>query len=139
MEDFFLATFLFLVYFSFFCWLITPDTQVSRSVTEDSNPALSLSVLRDTFSVEPDPDEEAEAQKVQVATQEPSLEELLKGVELDTLQLRPARKVASRLGIKQKVRGKDQPLSWLRAQIKKRLEEEPQNVVPVIYEVLGVA
>lgn len=142
MEDFFLATLLFLVYFSFVSWLIVPDTQVSHSVTADSNPTLSLAVLQETFPVEPNPDEKASARpKIQIdtVTQRQSLEEMLNSVELDTLQLRPARKIASQLGIKQKVHGKDQPLSWLRAQIKKRLEEEPQNVVPVIYEVLGVA
>jgi hypothetical protein len=36
------------------------------------------------------------------------------------------------LGIQQKVGGKDQPLSWLRAQIKKRLEENRAEVAPII-------
>lgn len=65
-----------------------------------------------------------------------SQEELLKDIDLDTLQLRPARKICGRLGIQQKVNGKDAPLSWLRAQIKNRLSEKPQETVPVIEEIL---
>jgi len=66
---------------------------------------------------------------------EPTLEQLLLGIDLDKLQLRPARKIASRLNIAQKVGGKDQPLGFLRAQIKKRLSEQPQEVAPVIWEI----
>lgn len=43
-------------------------------------------------------------------------------INLDTLQLRPARKMAKMLGIAQKVNGKDQPLLWLRVQIKAKLQ-----------------
>ncbi len=66
----------------------------------------------------------------------PTLEQLLLGIDLDKLQLRPARKIAGRLNIQQKVNGKDQPLGFLRAQIKKRLSEQPQEVAPVIEEIL---
>jgi hypothetical protein len=66
----------------------------------------------------------------------PTLEQLLKGIDLDKLQLRPARKIAGRLNIQQKVNGKDQPLFFLRAQIKKRVSEQPQEVAPVIEEIL---
>lgn len=67
---------------------------------------------------------------------DPTLQQLLLGIDLDKLQLRPARKIAGRLNIQQKVNGKDQPLSFLRAQIKKRLSEQPQEVAPVIEEIL---
>ncbi len=66
----------------------------------------------------------------------PTLDELLAGVDLNTLQLRPARKIAKVLGVAQKIGGKDQPLSWLRAQIKKRLEQAPTETAQVIGEVL---
>jgi hypothetical protein len=103
---------------------------------------------------EPSQDEELEADKREAATalveatiaskepeqillEEPTtLEQLLKGIDLDKLQLRPARKIAGRLNIQQKVNGKDQPLGFLRAQIKKRLSEQPQEVAPVIEEIL---
>lgn len=71
-------------------------------------------------AVEPVPDPE-------LPTVPLSLEEVLQGVDIDTLQLRPARKIAKALSIAQKVNGRDQPLSWLRAQIKARLQQ-PQEV-----------
>jgi hypothetical protein len=74
-----------------------------------------------------------EPTEVEVA---PTLEQLLLGIDLDNLQLRPARKIAGKLNIQQKVNGKDQPLGFLRAQIKKRLNEQPQEVAPIIEEVL---
>jgi hypothetical protein len=69
----------------------------------------------------------------------PTLEELLLGIDLDTMPLRPARKIAGKLGIAQKVNGKDAPLAWLRAQIKNRLSEKPIETAPIILEVMTVA
>ncbi len=69
----------------------------------------------------------------------PSLEELLAGVvDIDKLQLRPARKIAKALEVAQKVNGKDQPLSWLRAQIKAKLqlEEVPAEAIEAITQEL---
>lgn len=51
------------------------------------------------------------------------LKELLLGVDLDRLQLRPARKLAKVLGIAQKTNGRDQKLTFLRGQIKLKLQE----------------
>lgn len=62
-------------------------------------------------------------------TTKPRLDELLAGVDLDTLQLRSARKIAKLLNISQKVNGRDQPLSFLRAQIKTKLQQ-PQELPP---------
>jgi hypothetical protein len=69
----------------------------------------------------------------------PTLEELLEGIDLDTMPLRPARKIAGKLGIAQKVKGKDAPLAWLRAQIKNRLSEKPIETAPIILAVMTVA
>lgn len=49
-------------------------------------------------------------------------------LDIENLKLRPARKLAAALKIKQKVNGKDQPLPWLRAQIKKALQDKPELV-----------
>lgn len=70
------------------------------------------------------------------ALTKPALDELLIGVDLETLKLRPARKIASALGLAQKVNRRDLPLEWLRAQIKKRLEQTPHETAQVIAEVL---
>lgn len=53
---------------------------------------------------------------------EQPLDQLLSGVNIEKLQLRRARQIAKTLGIPQKLNGKDQPLSWLRAQIKAHLQ-----------------
>jgi hypothetical protein len=53
----------------------------------------------------------------------PELEDLLPGVDLDKLKLRQARKIAKVLGIAQKVNGKDQNLTFLRSQIKLKLQQ----------------
>ena len=45
----------------------------------------------------------------------------------DTLTFRKARKVAKALGIRQKVKGKDKPLKFLRAEIKQKLESQSSN------------
>lgn len=55
-------------------------------------------------------------------TAAPNLDELFLNIDIDKLQLRQARKIASSLGISQKVNGRDQKLSWLLAQIKAKLQ-----------------
>lgn len=70
----------------------------------------------------------------------PLLDELLAGIDIDKLQIRPARKIAKVLGIAQKVNGRDQPLSWLRAQIKARLQqpqELPLAAIEAVRELLA--
>jgi hypothetical protein len=68
-----------------------------------------------------------------------TLIELLVSVDLDKLQLRPARKIAKALGIAQKINGVDQKLDFLRAQIKSKLQQ-PQtlssDVVKAVRELL---
>jgi hypothetical protein len=103
--------------------LRAPDSELPSTIAEASSSEL-----------EPEP--ELEISTLESPNQEPTLEEQLLGIDLDTLQLRPARKICSRLGIQQKVNSKDAPLSWLRAQIKAKLSEKPTEVVPVIQEVL---
>jgi hypothetical protein len=88
---------------------------------------------------ESDPQPESEIELTDIRHQEPTLDELLEEIDLDTLQLRPARKICGRLGIQQKVNSKDAPLSWLRSQIKSRLSEKPSEVAPIIQEILEAA
>lgn len=78
--------------------------------------------------VEPVPDPEQPAVP-------PLLEEILLDIDIEHLQLRPARKIAKALNIAQKVNGRDQPLSFLRAQIKAKLQQ-PQEVLAEALEVL---
>ena len=76
---------------------------------------------------------EVSTQPQLLATSELALDALLADVDLDTLQLRPARKIARALGIAQKVNAKDQPLYWLRSQIKNKLQQS-QEVSPEAIE-----
>ncbi len=67
-----------------------------------------------------------------------TLSELFLEVDIDKLQLRAARKIAKALGIAQKVNKKDQPISWLRAQIKTKLQQPQELTTTVILAVQDV-
>jgi hypothetical protein len=57
-------------------------------------------------------------------------------IELSTITLRQARKIAKKLGIKQKVNGKDAPKDWLVKQIEQKLPEK-LNSNKIISELLA--
>ena len=152
MESIAFATLLFVAYFCAACCFfynpknsnLTTTESVPLEPTEDEDLVQDLwepeepITLAQALSAEFDPQPVVE-ETLESPNQEPTLKELLQGINIDTLQLRPARKICSRLGIQQKVNGKDAPLSWLRSQIKSRLSEKPTEVVPIIQEVLEAA
>lgn len=73
-------------------------------------------------------------------TIESNLDELLSAIDIDKLPLRRARQIAKALGIAQKVNKKDQPISWLRAQIKAKLQqpqELPTTAILAVRELLA--
>lgn len=121
--------------------LFDAQPQMELQPTEEVQPAIELATsFLDVVSPEPAPtmkEPPAQPQRSQPYTAPeaapPSLEEILQNVDLETLPIRPARKIARALGIAQKVNGKDQPLSWLRAQIKAKLQQ-PQEVPPAAIE-----
>ena len=129
METLTFATFLFVVYFgSVCCFFYSPNNSTSPLHFEPEK--FNKEVITESVA-------DTEESGVDAAEKNPeTIGELLSGVDLDKLQLRPARKIAGKLGIQQKVNGKDQPLSWLRAQIKKRFSEKPIETAPVIVEAL---
>ena len=159
MQDFLFAAVLFVCYFVFVCYFFSPSKsqQVEPTASISAKKVMTAptsemlvkqaslseawsselpSTIAEALSGEFEPEPELEIFKLESPNQEPTLEKLLLGIDLDTLQLRPARKICSRLGIQQKVNSKDAPLSWLRAQIKAKLSEKPTEVVPVIQDVL---
>lgn len=69
---------------------------------------------------------------------EPALDRLLSSIDIDKLQLRTARKIAKALGIAQKVIKKDRPISWLKAQIKAKLQQPQELTTTVILAVQDV-
>ncbi|NET07803.1 MAG: hypothetical protein F6K09_08780 [Merismopedia sp. SIO2A8] len=151
---------LFSVYFVVVSLLITPDTTKAthnNAVNRVHQTALPTTiVLSEELAIllQDIPDissyaEEAIKEKIQQenkqrvtsitpteGVQNQAPENLFEDLDIEHLKLRPARKIASRLGIAQKVNGKDQPLKWLRSQIQKRLREEPEKVATIISEVL---
>lgn len=159
MQDLLFASFLFISYFVAACCLLyTPSRNQQRlepmAVEMELEPLqLSTSACQDPWEVEEsmiiaqpscpdfDPKPDVEIDTPESLVPESTLEELLEGIDLDSLQLRPARKIAGKLmpPIAQKVNGKDVPLSWLRSQIKSRLSEKPNEVVLIIHEVLRAA
>lgn len=158
--------FLFAVIFSFLSWLqYNPQcyecsAPISSVIVADAVPLraaateLEVPIIAALTSITPtipgpdpvltDP-EEATAQQYFLAETTPasvtrSLEEMLQGVDLDTLQLRPARKIAKALSIAQKINKQDQPLSFLRAQIKAKLQQSgelPPEAIDAIRELLA--
>ena len=71
-----------------------------------------------------------------VSNPEPKLEDLLRGVDLDKLKLRQARKIAKVLGVAQKVNGRDQKLAFLVSQIKLKLQQATVEIVKVVQQEL---
>lgn len=61
---------------------------------------------------------------------------ILAGIDLESLPLRPARKVCQAVGLPQKVSGKNLPVATLRRNIQARLQEEP-GLAQVIAQVLS--
>ncbi len=159
MQDVLFAALLFVCYFVFACYFFSPSKSQQAEPTASipsekvmASPTSEMlvrqasaceawsseppSTIAEALSGEFEPEPEQESSTLEPPNQEPTLEELFLGIDLDTLQLRPARKICGRLGIQQKVNSKDAPLSWLRAQIKAKLSEKPTEVAPVIQEVL---
>ena len=145
MQDIIFATVLFVAYFSFVCCLLDERTSIESPPSAQPQPeeVAELGIVEDLWDDQPitiaeapgaevDLEPELSSSTLESRNLEPTLEELLLGTDLDTLQLRPARKICGRLGIQQKVNGKDAPLSWLRLQIKSRLSEKPIEVAPII-------
>lgn len=57
---------------------------------------------------------------------EPELRELVIGVNIDNLQLRPAREIAKAFNIAQRINGRDKTLGFLRSQIKVKFQQSQE-------------
>jgi len=112
-------------------------TTLKEELEEDAIEEPAAAIEEETVEdQEPEPVQAEVEESTKESQTSPTIEQRMEGIDLDKLQLRPARKIAGKLNIQQKVNGKDQPLSFLRAQIKKRLNEQPQEVAPMIQEIL---
>jgi hypothetical protein len=156
MEDMMFGFLLFVLFYGFFGWLFLVPAEAHDSDAESAwemNQSGEIVVRHEdgrVTTVEPIEsqlkdllwDNTQEVTKTVTVTevqQKPTVEELLDGVRIENITLRKARKIASRLGLRQKVHKKDQPKAWLVAQIAKRLEIEPEATSAVIKEVYKIA
>ncbi|MBE9044323.1 hypothetical protein IQ255_07890 [Pleurocapsales cyanobacterium LEGE 10410] len=156
MEDMMFGFLLFVLFYGFFGWLFFVPAEAHDSDAESAwemNRSGEIVVRHQDgriTTVEPiesqlkdllwdNTEEVTETVTVTEVQQKPIVEELLDGVQVENITLRKARKIASRLGLRQKVNGKDQPKAWLVAQIAKRLETEPQVTAAVIKQVCDLA
>lgn len=138
-----LATLLFVVYFTGFCFLFTsPEAEAVVSQNREvevRESELTLAALEDAFSVEPEEIDEEEVTQEVVTQQEvvhyPAFDTLINSFGKTKVTLRDARKIAGKLGIKQKVSNKDQPRDWLVGQIRKRYEQDQEAVIPILEQV----
>ena len=148
MEDMMFGFLLFVLCYGFLGWLFLVPAESEDADANAESSAWEMNQSDDrkddlTTTVNPQLkdllQEVTETVTVTEVPEKPTVEELLDGIEVEKITLRKARKIASRLGIKQKVNSKDQPKSWLVAQIAKRLEATPIATAAVIKEVYQTA
>ncbi len=145
MEDMMFGLVLFVIYYIVLVWLYAPAVESGGGAWEVNgdgeivhhNENLTVPTVKPIEQQLKDvlwsSDEEVTETVTEVEHQ-PTVEELLDGVEIDRITLRKARKIASALGIKQKVNGRDHKKQFLVAQIAKRLRANPEMVAPIIVE-----
>ena len=150
MEDMMFGLVLFVVYYIVLVWLYAPAVESSGGAWEidrdgeivHHNEILTVPTVKPIEQQLKDvlwsSDEEVTETVTEVEHQ-PTVEELLDGVEIDKITLRKARKIASALGIKQKVNGRDHKKQFLVAQIAKKLRTNPEMVAPIIVEEVRAA
>lgn len=105
-------------------WLGTNDIVISSVKLEPAYPKLKHLLLL--------PPAKIDSNSPPLTNINSEINDLVAGTNLNTLKLRQARKIAKSLGIAQKVKGKDQPLCWLKGQIKSKLQQQDQLTVAVI-------
>lgn len=114
-------------------WMLPIDEVAETSITQSCSPNKLKPLL-----LLPQSDVVVASSLTTIA--EPTLDVFFSSINIDKLQLKLARKIAKALGIAQKVNKKDQPISWLRAQIKAKLQqpqELPTTAILAIRELLA--
>ncbi len=150
MEDTIFGCFLFVLYCGFFSWLFSEPTQHKSSSVDNKgawemndsgeivvrNEAGAVSTVKPIEQQLKDClwDNIDEVTGTVMEVKKPTVEELLEGVEIEKITLRKARKIASALGIRQKVNGRDHKKAFLVAQIAKKLRANPEIVAPIIVD-----
>ena len=133
---------------------VTPQTETTTPQPQQPQPQDEPAAIKSPIAdqePEAEPQEEAsagedswnEAKAMELVTTDSSaLAELEATIDLSKLSLRACRAISGklsdidsyRLGISQKVNGKDKPVSQLVAEVKNRLKKDPAAVAPVILQ-----
>ena len=141
---------LFVVYYIVLVWLYAPAVESGEGAWEIDrdgeivhyNEILTVPTVKPIEQQLKDVLWSSDAEVTETVTEvehQPTVEELLDGVEIDKITLRKARKIASALGIKQKVNGRDHKKAFLVAQIAKKLRANPETVAPIIVKQVQAA
>jgi hypothetical protein len=148
LNDILFPILLFIIYFcAASIWLHSNRSpENADTITEQLNTTTTAFSYKQAFSPDFDPEPEPEEISTDFAdiaspSAEPTTEptpEPVPSVDVTKLPLREARKIAKQLGIKQKVNGKDAPVSWLRAQIQQKLAEDA-SIAAVVADCLRAA
>jgi len=139
-----LSIVLFVVYFSIFSVVFTDTSTVEikkdRNVQHDQFIDSITEMFDEVFSDSNQKEDKEIDQYGQFIRSNWALENddtaKEQSIDVNRLTLRQARKVAKKLGIRQKVNGKDQPKRWIIGQIKQKLKDTP-NCIKTIHEVLA--
>ena len=106
------------------------EVQPQQTLQIEQKPVLLLLPLVKEISIQPP----------LATTAKSKLDQALLHIDIDKLQLRPARKIAKALNIAQKINGRDQTLSFFRSQIKAKLQQSEAlsaETVKVLREALA--
>ena len=133
MEDTALSLFLFVFIYSSLCYLYSGSK--SCSLITDNIPET------ETKAIEPKettpPPEEDKLEQTPIIEKSPPLEPLIEGIEIDNITAIAARKIASRLQIKQTVNRKKRSRASLLEDIEKELKANPVKIAPIINSLMA--
>ena len=154
MEDLMLNLFLFTVIYSFLCRLYSGSKQHSLTRKNEAwqmNEANEIIIendseevkvikpieqqLKDIWQEIDKPIESIEKPQEEPTIEElPKIEQLLEGIEVKNINVIAARKIASRLQIKQTINRKKRSKASLIEDIEKELKANPIKIAPIIVE-----
>lgn len=142
MQDLLFGVFLFCILFSTSCCAIASDKATSSAkqhAPELNSQENAFAGSTHRFDVEVKAMlDEVYADGTASLEKEIAPVRVLPVVDIDLLKLRDARQLCKQLGIRQKVGGKDAPLSWMKAQISAKLAEKLEKIVVCVEEPLAV-
>ena len=117
--------------------ILKPNPTTPRQTTQNPLPAEKQTVAESNPLAQPQP--QPQKRDVEIPdTVTPPTDSAIKVLELETLRLPQAKKVAKYLGIKQSIKGKAKRVKQLRTEIQQHLEQNPSLVPNVIIHLADI-